>query len=232
MQHDPKEIAGRRAARFVESGMVVGLGTGSTVRFTLLELAERVRTEGLRFRGVPTSTDTERKAREWGLELATLDEVAALDVAIDGADEVEPAFHMTKGGGGALLREKVVASIARRVVIVVGREKLVPRLGATFPLPIEVVPFARATVERVLVKLGARVVLRAQPQGGAAPYVTDNGNWILDARFESGIADPKALENTLAHVPGIVESGLFIDLAHTLVIGASDGSCELREKRS
>lgn len=228
MQHDPKELAGRRAARFVENGMVVGLGTGSTVRFTLLELAERVRKDGLRFRGIPTSTDTERKAREWGLELATLDETPALDLAIDGADEVEPAFQMTKGGGGALLREKVVASIARRVIIVVGREKLVPRLGASFPLPIEIVPFARGPVERTLVALGARPLLR----GGATPYVTDNGNWILDARFDGGIVDPRALEDRLARVPGIVESGLFIDLAHALVVGSSDGTCEVREKRA
>ncbi len=222
---NPKEIAGRRAASFVESGMAVGLGTGSTVHFTLLALAERVRREGLRFRGVPTSLDTERKAREWGLELATLDDVAALDLAIDGADEVDPQFQMTKGGGGALLREKVVASISRRVVIVLGREKLVQRLGASFPLPVEIVPFARASVERALVALGAQVVLRTEL--GRA-FATDNGNWILDCRFAQGIADPRELENALAHVPGLVESGLFIDLAHTLVIGAADGSCELR----
>jgi ribose 5-phosphate isomerase A len=223
-----KEIAGRRAAEFVESGMAVGLGTGSTVHFTLLALAERVRRDGLSFRGVPTSLDTERKAREWGIELASLDDLAALDVTVDGADEVDRGYQLTKGGGGALLREKVVASISRRVVIVVVREKLVPRLGASFPLPVEVVPFARASVERALSVLGGRPVLRGD---AGKPYTTDNGNWILDCRFSDGIEDPRELENALAHVPGIVESGLFVDLAHTLVIGDADGGCDVRDVR-
>ncbi|MBK7878707.1 MAG: ribose-5-phosphate isomerase RpiA [Planctomycetes bacterium] len=223
---NPKEIAGRRAAEFVEHGMTVGLGTGSTVHFTLVRLAERVK-EGLALRGVPTSIDTERKAREWGIPLATLDEVAAIDLTIDGADEIDREFQMIKGGGGALLREKVVAALSRREVIVVGEDKLVTRLGTTFALPIEVVPFARGPVERRLCALGAEVVVRARE---GRTYTTDNGNLILDCRFAAGIANARALERELAGVPGIVESGLFIDLAHVLVVGKQDGTCEVRHK--
>lgn len=224
---NPKEIAGRRAAEFVEDGMTIGLGTGSTVHFTLVRLAERVRDERLRIRGVPTSIDTERKSREWGIPLATLDEVEAIDLTIDGADEIDDAFQMVKGGGGALLREKVVASISRREVIVVGPDKLVKKLGSTFPLPVEVVPFARSTVERRLRALGALPTLRARE---GRVYTTDNGNTILDCRFEHGIADPRTLESDLARIPGLVESGLFIDLAHVLVIGTTTGECLVREK--
>ncbi|MBI5364255.1 MAG: ribose-5-phosphate isomerase RpiA [Planctomycetes bacterium] len=224
---NPKEIAGRRAAEFVEDDMTVGLGTGSTVHFTLVRLAERVRDERLRIRGVPTSIDTERKAREWGIPLTTLDDTATIDLTIDGADEIDDAFQMVKGGGGALLREKVVASISRREVIVVGPEKLVKKLGSTFPLPIEVVPFAHATVERRLRTLGALPTLRTRE---GRTYTTDNGNLILDCRFEHGIADPHALESDLARIPGLVESGLFIDLAHILVIGHPTGECHVRKK--
>lgn len=223
-----KEAAGRRAADLVEDGTTLGLGTGSTVWFALLRLAERVRDEGLAVRGVPTSLDTERKARELGLALATLDEVEAIDLTIDGADEIDPAFDMIKGGGGALLREKVVASITRREVVVVGRDKLVERLGTTFPLPVEVVPFARATVARALAALGCEPVPRRAKDGSIAR--TDNGNEVLDCRFPDGIADAAALETRLAAIPGVVESGLFIGLAHVLVVGHDDGSTEVRER--
>lgn len=224
--HNPKQVAGRRAAEFVQPGMRVGLGTGSTVFFTLERLAERVR-EGLDIVGVPTSVDTQTKARAMGVPLADLGEVEWLDVTIDGADEIDGAFHMIKGGGGALLREKVVASITRREIIVVGAEKLVTRLGA-FPLPVEVVPFAHEVVQRALLGRGAEVVRRCGPGGGA--YVTDNGNWILDCRFQGGIPDPAALERELDLIPGVVESGLFVGLAHTLVIGNADGSARVLER--
>ena len=225
--HNPKEIAGRRAAEFVESGMTVGLGTGSTVHFTLLRLGERVRDEKLALRGVPTSLDTERKALELRIPLATLDEVDSIDLTIDGADEIDGAFQMIKGGGGALLREKVVAAMSRREVIVVGADKVVAKLGTTFALPLEVVPFARAAVERRLRRLGAVPELRRR---NGAPYATDNGNAILDCRFARGIDDPRSLEAELARIPGLVESGLFIDLAHVLVVGRADGTCDVREK--
>ncbi|MBM3987704.1 MAG: ribose-5-phosphate isomerase RpiA [Planctomycetes bacterium] len=228
MTPSPKEIAGRRAADFVQTGMTLGLGTGSTVHFTLLALGERIRAEGLRVRGVPTSLDTERKARELGIPLATLDEVTSIDLTIDGADEIDPQFAMVKGGGGALLREKVVAAISRREVIVVGPEKVVPRLGSTFALPVEVAPFARPVVERALARLGCEPRLRSAKDGGC--YRTDNHNEILDCRFPDGIADPAALERAIDAIPGVVESGLFIGLAHALVIGHPDGRAEVRER--
>lgn len=225
---NPKQVAGRRAAELARDGMVLGLGTGSTVLFTLQRLAERIREEGLALRGVPTSLDTERRAGELGIPLVTLDEVARIDLTIDGADEVDPAFHLVKGGGGALLREKVVASISDREVIVVGPDKLVERLAARFPLPLEVTPFARPVVARALVELGFEPHLRVHP--GGEPYRTDNGNEILDARFPGGLADPAAMERELLAIPGVVECGLFVGLCHALVIGHPDGRAELRER--
>ena|SRR5690349_8207356 len=207
--------------------MALGLGTGSTVHFALLRLAERIRSEGLRLRGVPTSLDTERKAREWGIPLVELGTVESLDLAIDGADEIDPSFRMIKGGGGALLREKVVASLARRVVIVVGENKLVPRLGTTFALPVEVVPFALPSAARAIGALGCAPKER-QREGRA--YRTDNGNAILDCAFARGIEDPQRLERALRTIPGVVESGLFIGLAHVLVVGKDDGTAEVRER--
>lgn len=225
---NPKEIAGQRAAEMVEDGMTVGLGTGSTVHFTLERLADRVAKEGLAMRGVPTSLETERKAQALGIPLVTLLDVEAIDLTIDGADEIDPAFHMIKGGGGALLREKVVAYISRRVAIVVGRNKVVECLGTTFLLPVEVVPFACAMVAREITRLGAEPVLRVtQP---SQPTLTDNGNQILDCRFPQGIPDPAAMEVQLARIPGIVESGLFVGLAQVLVIGDDDGTVEVRVK--
>jgi ribose 5-phosphate isomerase A len=223
-----KEAAGRHAADLVEEGMTVGLGTGSTVHYTLLRLGERIRDDGLTMRGVPTSIDTERKAHELGIPLVGLEEVARLDLTIDGADEIDGAFQMIKGGGGALLREKVVAAVSEREAIVVGRDKLVERLGREFLLPVEVVPFARAAVTRAVEALGARPVVRMSDQH--AVYRTDNGNEILDCDFPDGIADPAGLERTLDAIPGIVETGLFIGLAHLLLIGNDDGTVEVRER--
>lgn len=226
--HNPKQIAGRRAADMVQSGTVVGLGTGSTVFFVLSRLAERIQEEGLEIKAVPTSIDTETKAIEMGIPLVSLDEVEVIDLCIDGADEIDGDFHMIKGGGGALLREKVVASISAREVIVVGPEKVVDRLGSTFRLPVEVVPFARPLIARKIQLLGAEPVLRKGDDGSS--YLTDNGNEILDCHFPEGIADPSALELELDALPGIVESGLFIGLAHVLVVGFPDGTCQVSEK--
>ena len=225
---DPKQIAGSRAADRVADGMILGLGTGSTVHFALLRLAERIRAERLRVRGVPTSLDTERKALELGIPLVALADVEHIDLTIDGADEIDGEFDMLKGGGGALLREKVVAALSQREVIVVGPEKVVARLGTTFALPVEVVPFARAPVARALAQLGCDPRVRARREGGV--YLTDNGNEVLDCRFAHGIADAAELERTIDAIPGVVESGLFIGLAHALVIGHPDGRAEVRER--
>ena len=224
---DPKEVAGRRAAELVRDGMRLGLGTGSTVHFTIQRLAERIREERLAVRCVPTSIDTEKKARSLGIPLVELDDVEALDLTIDGADEIDGRFDMIKGGGGALLREKVVASISREEAIVVGASKVVSRLGTTFPLPVEVAPFARATVARALARLGCEPVLR---RSGERTYSTDNGNLILDCRFARGIEDAAELERRIDSIPGVVESGLFVGLAHVLYIGRDDGTCEVRRR--
>lgn len=224
-----KRVAGRKAAERVQSGQIVGLGTGSTVFYTLERLGERVRDDGLELRGIPTSTDTETKARGFGIPLMTLDELEGkIDLTIDGADEINGDFHMIKGGGGALLREKVVASLSREVTIIVHAEKVVADLGAAFPLPVELVPFARTPVRRALQALGAEPLLRVDEHGH--PFLTDNGNEILDCAFEGGIADPDALALALSGIPGVVESGLFLDLCDHLVIGLADGGIEERSR--
>lgn len=228
MVNEGKRAAGRRAAEFIEDGMIVGLGTGSTVLFTLERLAERIAQEGLEIRGLATSVDTETKAREMGIALTTFEEVQSIDLTIDGADEIDGGFQMIKGGGGALLREKVVAAASRREVIIVDRSKVVDRLGLGFLLPVEVVPFARHSVSGWLEQLNAVPNLRMS--GGGEVYRTDNGNEVLDCQFAEGIADPAMIERKLAAVPGIVESGLFVDLCHVLIIGDPDGGVEIREK--
>ena len=222
---DPKKVAGSRAAELVHDGMVVGLGTGSTVYFTLTTLAQRIREEGLSIQGVPTSLDTESKAKAMGIPLIGLDKVQHIHVTIDGADESDHEFRLTKGGGGALLREKVVAALSDYVAIVMTPQKLVAKLGRSFALPVEVVPFAGPVVNRQFARLGARSKLRKTAEGQV--YLTDNHNQIYDLTFEDGIADPVALEKELANMPGVVESGLFIDLAHRLYLGKPDGTCEV-----
>lgn len=225
-----KQSAGRLAATWIEPGMVLGLGTGSTVRYFLEALGERAQKEGLRVRGVPTSLDTEQRARALGFELLDLEAVSSLDLTVDGADEVDPALDLIKGGGGALLREKVVASISRRLVILVDSGKCVERLGSTFHLPVEVVAFAVPVVRRRLESLGAAVRLRGAGPSGTSDYRTDNGNPILDAVFPSGIADAAGLERDLALQPGVVESGLFVGRCHDLLVGHEHGQVEHRQR--
>ncbi|HET6202497.1 MAG TPA: ribose-5-phosphate isomerase RpiA [Planctomycetota bacterium] len=223
---NPKRAAGYRAADLVEDGATLGLGTGTTVAFVLERLAARIRQEGLRVRGLPTSRRTEEAARALGIPLVSFDDVPSLDLAIDGADEVDPRWNLIKGGGGALLREKVVASASRRTTIVVGAEKLVPRLGR-FPLPVEVVRFAWRPAAKALEALGCRPELRRDPAGGA--YVTDEGHGILDCRFE-GIDDPAALDAAIDRIPGVVETGIFVGLVHRLVVGHGDGRVEVLDR--
>ena len=214
--HPPqeKELAGRAGAKLVRDGDVVGLGTGSTAYFAVLALGERVKA-GLKILGIPTSIATGELARKLGIPLTTLDEHPEIDITLDGADEIGPHLNLTKGGGGALLREKVVASASKKMVVVADSSKLVPALGK-FPLPVEVIPFARAVVERKLASLGATPKLRLKQDG--QPYITDNGNHILDASFGK-IEDPPALARILSDTPGVVEHGLFIGLAEMALIG-------------
>jgi ribose 5-phosphate isomerase A len=218
-----KEAAGRAAARLVRDGDIVGLGTGSTAYFAVVALGERVKA-GLKIIGIPTSVQTADLARQLGIPLTTLDEHPEIDITIDGADEVDPKLNLIKGGGGALLREKVVASASKKMIVVADSGKVVPVLGK-FPLPVEVISFARTVVEKKIALLGASPKLRTKPDG--SPFLTDNGNQILDCSFEK-IADPPALALTLSNTPGIVEHGLFIGLASLALVGRGDRVEELR----
>lgn len=214
--HDAKRVAGRAAADLVEDGMRLGLGTGSTVAHFLDALAEA----GRDVAGVPTSEATAARCRELGIALLRIDEVDELDLCVDGADELTADLTLTKGGGGALLREKVVASLARRSVVIATQDKLVERLGDTFALPLEVVPFATVPVRRAVLELGFEEVAVRGDDGG---YRTDNGNVILDARVTGGIADPAVTDLQLLGLPGLAETGLFVDLATDALLADADG---------
>ena len=219
---EEKEAAGRAAAKLVRDGDVVGLGTGSTAYFAVVALGERVKA-GLKIVGIPTSVQTADLAHAVGIPLTTLDEHPEIDITIDGADEVDPQLNLIKGGGGALLREKVVASVTKKMVVVADSGKIVPVLGK-FPLPVEVIPFAQTVVEKKIVALGATPKLRTQSDG--SPYLTDNGNQILDCRFGK-IADPAALDRELNGTPGVVEHGLFIGLARLAIVGRGNSAQEI-----
>lgn len=220
-----KREAGIAAAALVTSGMVVGLGTGSTVKFTIEELARRVRTEKLKIVGIPTSIQSEKLARDGGIPLATLDERPVVDLTIDGADEFDPQFRLIKGGGGALTREKIVAKASKRMVVVADGAKEVTRLGSTFALPVEVIALGKTPVQKLLEGLGATVTLRRT--AGGEVFLTDNGNPILDARFPF-IQDPEELERVLEMHPGVVCCGLFLDLCDTVFVARADGVHVLR----
>jgi ribose 5-phosphate isomerase A len=218
-----KEAAGRAAAKLVGDGDIVGLGTGSTAYFAVVALGERVKA-GLKIIGIPTSVQTADLARAVGIALTTLDEHPEIDITIDGADEVDPKLNLIKGGGGALLREKVVASVTKKMVVVADSTKMVPALGK-FPLPVEVISFARTVVEKKIVALGVTPKLRTKSDG--SPFLTDNGNQILDCSFGT-IADPAALSRELNGLPGVVEHGLFIGLAKLALVGRGNRVEELR----
>ena len=222
LHHTPgKNAAGRAAAALVETGMSVGLGTGSTASEAVRELARRVREEGLRVLGVPTSYASEQLARELGIPLASTEDVERLDFAFDGADEVDPDLNLIKGRGAAHSREKVIAAMADQFVIVIDETKLVDRLGTRFPVPIEIIPMAARFVMRAVEQLGVEPLLRS---GGKkdGPVVTDQGLWIIDARFEE-IPDPDALNRSLHALPGVLDHGLFLGMAHLALVGSTDG---------
>jgi ribose 5-phosphate isomerase A len=214
LKDQEKELAGCAAAQLVEDGAVVGLGSGSTAHCAVRALGERVKT-GLKILGIPTSNATAELATAVGIPLSSLDEHAVIDIDIDGADEIDPQLRLIKGGGGALLREKVIAAASKKMVVIADSSKLVPALGK-FPLPVEVIPFARTVVEKKIVDLGARAKWRKKPDGN--PYLTDNGNLILDCNFGK-ITDPAALARALSDMPGVAEHGLFIGLASFALVG-------------
>jgi ribose 5-phosphate isomerase A len=218
-----KRAAGQAAAELVEAGMRLGLGSGSTVAHFLDALAAR----RLDVAGIPTSEATAARCRELGIALLDPAATDRLDLAVDGADELDAALTLTKGGGMALLREKVVASMADRFVVIATPDKVVTRLADTFPLPVEVIPFAAHPVERVLVDLGFSVTRRTTADGEEVH--TDNGNLVLDCRMVGGIEDPAVIEVAVAMIPGVAESGLFVDLAELALLGRDDGTVERLE---
>lgn len=221
-----KREAGERAVEFVESGMVVGLGHGSTAIFALRLIARLLQQGELRdVLGIPTSSQVEADARDLGIPLTSLNAHPVIDVTIDGADEVDEAMNLIKGGGGALLREKIVAQASRREIIVVDQTKLSPTLGIQWPLPVEVTPYGRRPQEIFLESLGAEVTLRHTEDG--SPFSTDQGNLILDCDF-GAIPDPEELAERLEGRAGIVAHGLFLGLVSDLVIGI-EGGVEHRE---
>jgi len=220
-QDEEKRQAGIAAADHVRPGMRLGLGSGTTVAFFLIELGRRIK-EGLDVVGIPTSERTAAAAGDLGIPLATFESVQELDLAVDGADEVDPDLNLIKGHGGALLREKIIAMAARQLVIIVDSTKLSGALGTHMTLPVEVVPFAMPLSHVRLEGIGARPELRQT--GAGQPFVTDNGNWILDCSFDP-LDDPAAMEAAINRVPGVMENGIFAGLASEVIV-ARQGAIE------
>jgi ribose 5-phosphate isomerase A len=212
--------AARVAASLVQNGMTVGLGTGTTSVQVVKVLGERVRDEGLKILGVPTSVSTAALANSLRIPIRELDDVGMLDLDIDGADEIDPNFRMIKGRGGALLREKIVACAAERRIMVVTPEKLVKRLGTSQPVPVEVSAIGTRHIEKRIKTLGAETTVRLRPDG--TDYQTDGGNKIIDCRFPSGIDDAYTLDVAIQRIVGVYETGIFIGLCDLLVIGHDD----------
>lgn len=226
-----KFVAAKTAAGMVETGMRVGLGTGSTAAWLVKCLGERVQDEGLRIRGVPTSTRTAELAREVGIEVISLDEAKWLDVTIDGADEFDANLNLIKGAGGALLQEKIVATASDKMIVIADISKQVETLGA-FPLSIEVIPFGwqttKALIEETLISMDVMGRQTSLRMNGDAPYVTDEGNFIMDLHLNR-IGNARQLSLVLNQMPGVVENGLFIDICDVVVIGHGDGRVEVRD---
>jgi ribose 5-phosphate isomerase A len=220
-----KEAAARASLRFVKDGQVVGIGTGSTVAHFIQLLGEQVK-NGLQIRGIPTSEHSRAEAASLGIPITTLDECPVIDVTVDGADEVDPELRLIKGGGGALLREKIVASASRQLVIITDESKRVRVLGR-FPLPVEVIKFAQAVVWRKVAALGAQVSLRRTADG--KPFLTDENNHILDCSFGQ-IPDASELARQLSDMPGVVEHGLFIGMASVVLVANRSQIVELRAR--
>ncbi|WP_143763872.1 ribose-5-phosphate isomerase RpiA [Paenibacillus odorifer] len=220
-----KQLAAEKAVEFVKDGMKIGLGTGSTAYWAINKLGERV-SEGLKITAVATSRASKEQARELGIPIVAFGDIDSLDLTIDGADELDSSLQLIKGGGGALLREKIVASNSTRMIVIADESKVVNTLGK-FPLPVEIVPFAWEWTVAELAKLGCNPELR---RSGEELYKTDNGNYIADCRFEVIESAPK-LALTIQSIPGVVEHGLFIGIAAMAIVGKKDGSIEIIEAK-
>lgn len=219
-----KEAAGKAAAELVKDGMLVGLGTGSTAAFFIDELIERCR-QGLKITAVATSIKSQDLARSGNIPMANVNEITSIDLTIDGADEIDSQKRMIKGGGGALVREKILASISKEMVVVVDDHKVVELLGA-FPLPVEIIPFAYKSTIHKLDVLGYKGTLRNDSQG--LPYVTDNGNYIYDVKFTEPLENPEIVNQQIRNIVGVVETGFFFHMAGRVIIGYSDGKVKIR----
>ncbi|SCC42976.1 Ribose-5-phosphate isomerase A [Bacillus thuringiensis] len=217
-----KQLAGEYAANFVKYGMKVGLGTGSTVYWTIQKLGERVK-EGLSFQAVPTSKETEVLAKQLNISLISLNDVQSLDLTIDGADEIDANLQLIKGGGGALLREKIVATSSKELIIIADESKLVTHLG-TFPVPVEIIPFSWKQTERKIQSLGCQTTLRLKNN---ETFITDNKNMIIDCIFPHNISNPANLHTQLKMITGVVETGLFVNMTSKAIIGTENGIEEL-----
>jgi len=224
-----KQEVGKAAAALVKSGTIVGLGTGSTTAYAIEYLGNRLKSGELKdIKGVPTSFQAEVLAKQYGIPLTTLDAIDHIDIAIDGADEVDPQKNLIKGGGAAHTREKIVDALADQFVVVVDGNKLVDRLGSTFLLPVEVIPMAISPVMRAIEKLGGKPELRMGIKK-AGPVITDQGNMVVDVKFDS-IDNPAELEKTLNNIPGVLENGLFVGVADIVLVGeVKDGQPIVRE---
>jgi len=219
-----KQIIGEKAVDFVEDNMVVGLGTGSTVFYTIRKLGQLVK-QGLHITGIPTSIQTEELATKFGIPISKFEDVEQIDIAIDGADEVSSELDLLKGGGGALLREKIVAREAKTFIVVADSSKLVQKLGS-FLLPVEVIPFGVGVTKKNIYRLGGNVNLR---ESKGKPFKTDNGNYILDCSF-SDILSPKVLERELNMIPGVVENGLFVEMADTVITVDQENNVVIKKR--
>ena len=213
-----KELAAEKAVEEVQSGMILGLGTGSTIYYALLKLGQMVKL-GLDIIGIPTSEQTSQIAEEQGIRLSTVIENPVIDLTIDGADEVDPSLNLIKGLGGALVREKIIAHASNRLVIVADESKIVDYLGAKVPLPVEVVQFGWESTQMALNQICQRSVLR---QVNDQTFLSDNGNFILDCYFDQ-ISDPKQIEIRINGIPGVVDNGLFVGRADRVIFGTADG---------
>lgn len=220
-----KQKIGQAAAELVESGMIVGLGTGSTAHHFIESLALRCK-KGLRITAVASSKASEELAKKLGIPLVDINTLTSLDLAIDGADEIDPQKRMIKGAGGALVREKIVAHMSREMIVIAEESKLVRELGSKGKLPLEIVPFAHTATLHQIAKLGYSATLRLGPH--KEPYLTDNGNIIADISLPSPLEDPEKVHHTLLELPGVVDTGLFFHLAGRLVIGFRDGQVIIR----
>ena len=222
---NPKQIAAERAVSYVQDGMTVGLGTRSTAAYAIAALGQRVRSEGLRLRALATSTASAQLAQSYGIPLGDWQDIHRFDITIDGADEVDPQFRLIKGGGGALVREKLAAVVSDVEIIVVDDSKVKAALGAS-PLPVAVVPFAwQSTQARLASRFGCPVVPRLA-DGSAGLFLSDDGLYVLDMAFGAPLPDPDALERDIKGVTGVVEVGLFVGLCQRLIIGFADGRIE------